>query len=253
LVQAAIRTAWHAAHALVEMPSHVIDRLPEDALCALARAAAHAESLAAWALVEMPSHVIDRLPEDALCALAHATAQDAQAAAQALGGMPPITVERLTEASLIALAQATSREMDVAAHALVEMPSHVIDRLPEDALCALAHATAQEAEWATEALHSPTATLRQDDPAAQARAARLSVMLIASAADVLSADALIAWAQEAPISALAHTDVLAALLARVQTDEAAVTLTAILDARLAPPDAPPSPSPHIVRSWRRRR
>jgi hypothetical protein len=94
-------------------------------------------------------------------------------------------------------------------------------------LRALAQAAAQEANTAAQALRRLTETICQDDPTVQAHAARLSVALIAAAADVLSADALNAWAQDA--------------------------LPFIIpDARLAPPDAPPIPSPPIPRRWDRR-
>jgi hypothetical protein len=91
-------------------------------------------------------------------------------------------------------------------------------------------------------LRSLTATLYQNDPAAQARAARLAGAFIVVAADSLPTDDLIAWAQTAPPTALARGDALAARPARAQRDAAAAPLRAILEERLIPPDAPPPPS-----------
>jgi hypothetical protein len=180
-------------------------------------------------------------------ALAQAAAQAAEWAAKALARMPPPVVERLPDDVLRALAQAAAQEAWSAALALGGMPPQVVARLSDDDLRALAQAAVQKDGWAAQTLRSLTTTLRQDDPAAQARAARLSVAVIAAAADVLSADDLIAWAQEAPLEALARTEALAALLARAQRDPDAAPLLMILETRIPQPDAPPTPSPPIAR------
>jgi hypothetical protein len=119
-------------------------------------------------------------------------------------------VERLTDADLRALAQAAAQEESMGANLLIVILPRVLDRLMDAAVMDLAHATAKT-EWATErTMHPLMEMLQTPDPTAQARAARLSGALIAAAADVLSADDLIVWAQHAPPTALARNEALAA-------------------------------------------
>ncbi|MGB9755228.1 hypothetical protein, partial [Roseiflexus castenholzii] len=77
-------------------------------------------------------------PDDALDALAQAAAQQAEAAVRALVGMPPATVARLPDEALAALAQAAAQQAEAAAQALVETPPPVLARLPGAALDTLA-------------------------------------------------------------------------------------------------------------------
>jgi hypothetical protein len=111
----------------------------------------------------------------------------------------------------------------------------------------LAQGAAQKAFCSTRTLRRLTKTRRHDDPAAQARAARLAGAFIVVAADSLPPDDRIAWAQHAPPEAPAHGDALAARPARAQRDAAAAPLRAIQEERLTPPDAPPLPSILIAR------
>jgi hypothetical protein len=276
MARAAAQEAEWAAQALGAMPLHGAKRLTDADLHARTQAAAQEAEWAAQALGAMPLHGAKRLTDADLHALTQTAAQEAEWAAHACGDMPPHVVERMPDDDVRTLVQAASQtshageaaltliefpdvglpdivasmaaqEAWSAALALGGMPPQVVARLPDDALHALTRAAAQKDGWAAQALRSLTATLRQGDPTAQAHAARVVSVLIAAAADSLPADDLIAWAQTAPPTALAHGEVLAALLARANADAAAAPLRAILEERLMPPDAPPTPSQPMVR------
>jgi hypothetical protein len=101
-----------------------------------------------------------------------------------------------SDAAVRALAQAAARTADAAAEAPDEMPPRVTGRLPEATPIDLAREAAQQT-WAARTRHALTATLRRNDPAAQARAARVGSVLIAAAADSLTTDVLMLWTQHA--------------------------------------------------------
>jgi hypothetical protein len=95
-------------------------------------------------------------------------------------------------------------------------------RLPDDDLRAFAQAAAQT-------LGNLTARLRRDDLAKQ------GVAPIVAAADGLPINVLVAWAQDAPPEVLARAVIVAA------------PLRAVVEERLMPPDAPPTPQRSIAR------
>ncbi|MGB9754652.1 hypothetical protein [Roseiflexus castenholzii] len=172
--------------------------------------------------------------------LAQAAAQEAKTAVQALSAMPSETRARLRDAALHALAQAAARDVKTAAQALVTTPPHVVARLSDAALVALARAAARNPWHAARTLADITTTMPTVDPAGREDAARLLAALIAIP-DGVALDDLLTWAQEAPLEALAHGRVIAALLDRATNADAEAPMRAILERRLPPPDNLPPP------------
>ncbi len=110
LAQTAAQNVEWAAKALAGMPPHIVERLTDADLRLLAEVAAQRSWTAALVLAE--TRAANRLPEETIRALARAAARAAGDATKVLCDISPHNAARLSDDDLRELAQATTKSDD---------------------------------------------------------------------------------------------------------------------------------------------